>query len=337
MPVSTRLASLSNQGPFAPITPLPRYYGPLRHPAGPGWSSRIPAGAPPTGLPVLPLFPSCTRCRQYPGGDARCSHRSLPGRCSPKYRRVGLRITFFEEFTRVALGAPKAPFAIGASTHVVTSMSRSDCFRLERQLAGRASHPLGASALARRTISTELDMFSQAEDCVLPSPASGEARSTSQFGQRLKASAGSGHTSDDRGLASRVIAYCEDSRHPDGSPFRAFPLRTQRESQCRQDLPRRARADLFLRQVSRSLGAVLFTGSRAEPAPRGRYRGIRATGGSKRRARDFRKVRSAQATPTQAGDRARRRSTMPGRVSSNDSTSPARVRLPSEKRNVDLA
>ena len=31
-------------------------------------------------------------------------------------------------------------------------MSRSDCFRLERQLAGRASHPLGASALARRTI-----------------------------------------------------------------------------------------------------------------------------------------------------------------------------------------
>ena len=44
-------------------------------------------------------------------------------------------------------------------------MSRSDCFRLERQLAGRASHPLGASALARRTISTELDMFSQAEDC----------------------------------------------------------------------------------------------------------------------------------------------------------------------------
>ena len=30
-------------------------------------------------------------------------------------------------------------------------MSRSDGFRLERQLAGRASHPLGASALARRT------------------------------------------------------------------------------------------------------------------------------------------------------------------------------------------
>ena len=30
-------------------------------------------------------------------------------------------------------------------------MSRSDCFRLERQFAGRVSHPLGASALARRT------------------------------------------------------------------------------------------------------------------------------------------------------------------------------------------
>ena len=30
-------------------------------------------------------------------------------------------------------------------------MSRSDCFRLERQLAGRASHPLGHSAFPRRT------------------------------------------------------------------------------------------------------------------------------------------------------------------------------------------
>ncbi len=35
-------------------------------------------------------------------------------------------------------------------------MTRSDGFRLERQLAGRASHPLGASALARRTLQTAL-------------------------------------------------------------------------------------------------------------------------------------------------------------------------------------
>ena len=64
-------------------------------------------------------------------------------------------------FTRVAACVlaepPKAALCHrSASTHVVTSMSRSDCFRLERQLAGRASHPLGASALARRTILKEL-------------------------------------------------------------------------------------------------------------------------------------------------------------------------------------
>ena len=44
------------------------------------------------------------------------------------------------------------PLQQSASVHVVASMSRSDCFRLERQFAGRDLHPLGASALARRTM-----------------------------------------------------------------------------------------------------------------------------------------------------------------------------------------
>ena len=35
-------------------------------------------------------------------------------------------------------------------------MSRSDCFRLERQLAGRVLHPLGISAFPRRTCTSSL-------------------------------------------------------------------------------------------------------------------------------------------------------------------------------------
>ncbi len=38
-------------------------------------------------------------------------------------------------------------------------MSRSDSFPLERQLVGRDSHPLRASALARRTIIRDLQIW----------------------------------------------------------------------------------------------------------------------------------------------------------------------------------
>ena len=52
----------------------------------------------------IPLFHAC--CRQYPGGNGRCSRRSLPDRWqpSPWGRRVGFRITGFgacSAFTRV--------------------------------------------------------------------------------------------------------------------------------------------------------------------------------------------------------------------------------------------
>ena len=48
--------------PSAGITRLPRYYGPLRHPARPGLSLtgfRLARATPPSGLPVLLLSPSC--------------------------------------------------------------------------------------------------------------------------------------------------------------------------------------------------------------------------------------------------------------------------------------
>ena len=92
----------------------------------------------------VPLFHACRR--HYPGGTGRRSCRSLPGRWqpSPIARRVGFRISRFEAcsaFTRVAArmvarGRPRRPFHRSASGHVVTSITRSDCYRLERQLPG---------------------------------------------------------------------------------------------------------------------------------------------------------------------------------------------------------
>ena len=102
--------------PSAGITRLQRYYGPLRHPAGPTSTSRAVGWRVPrhqTGLPVLSLskgalillFHAC--CRQYPGETRRCVCRSLPDRWqpSPFSRRVGFRIERFgacSAFTHVA-------------------------------------------------------------------------------------------------------------------------------------------------------------------------------------------------------------------------------------------
>ena len=91
---------------------------------------------------TLSLLHACRR--QYPGGTSRCSRRSLPSQWqpSPFYRRVGFRITRFEAcaaFTRVAARmlaeSPKVTLLHrSASDHFVTSIIRSDCFRLERPL-----------------------------------------------------------------------------------------------------------------------------------------------------------------------------------------------------------
>ncbi len=123
----------------------------------------VGACAPPPGLPVLPPSPSCTHAAantpaETPGArvarfpDASCLPRNNGGSASalcfsrPARRSLALR-------PACSLSRPKGgPSRRSASVHVVTSMTRSDGFRLERQLAGRASHPLGASALARRTL-----------------------------------------------------------------------------------------------------------------------------------------------------------------------------------------
>ena len=92
----------------------------------------------------IPLFHAC--CRHYPGGTGRCSRRSLPDRWqpSPLFGRVGFRVTRFEAcsaFTRVVARVvaepPRAALCRrSASADVVTSIVRSDCYRLERQLPG---------------------------------------------------------------------------------------------------------------------------------------------------------------------------------------------------------
>ena len=92
----------------------------------------------------IPLFHTCRR--HYPGGTGRCSRRSLPDRWqpSPIFGRVGFRVARFEAcsaFTRVAARVlaepPKAALCRrSASADVVTSIVRSDCYRLERQLPG---------------------------------------------------------------------------------------------------------------------------------------------------------------------------------------------------------
>ena len=105
--------------------------------------SRLTRATPPAGLPVLLPPPSCPHASHYPGETDRCSRRSLPGRWqpSPFLRRVGFRIARFEACSAfahaVACGLAESPKATlwhrSASVHIVASMNRSDCYRLERQ------------------------------------------------------------------------------------------------------------------------------------------------------------------------------------------------------------
>ncbi len=78
---------------------------------------------------------------------------------SPNDRRVGLRIIIFgacSAFTRVAAcmfaGPPKAARYIGVLRLLRHLYSRSDCYRLERQLPGGSLLPLKSDAFARHTV-----------------------------------------------------------------------------------------------------------------------------------------------------------------------------------------
>ena len=68
--------------PSTGITPLLRYYGPLRHPLGPDRLLRASGSvraSPPKGLPVLPTSsPSMLANVTTPAGPAECYCRSLP-------------------------------------------------------------------------------------------------------------------------------------------------------------------------------------------------------------------------------------------------------------------
>ena len=66
----------------------------------------------------------------------RCSAYGVHSRCGPHGRWITLG----------------DPFHRSASNDVVTSIIRSDCYRLERQFAGRVSHPLRDGAFPRHTV-----------------------------------------------------------------------------------------------------------------------------------------------------------------------------------------
>ena len=97
---------------------------PPPHTARPG-PRGLPVGEPPPplGLPVLRRISLYTCRRHYPGGIVGCSRCSLPQRQrpSPKFRRVGSRITLFE--------------ACSAFTHVTACiLAESPCDPLHQRL-----------------------------------------------------------------------------------------------------------------------------------------------------------------------------------------------------------
>ena len=135
--------------PSTGVTPRLRYYGPLRHPAGPACPSRGPGcRVPGTGrasrVAALSIFHACRR--HYPGGNrpVRSSLSSRPavglplitgGSASassvsrPARRSLAFRPAW-------SLSRPRRPFYQSASAHVVTSMNRPGRYQPERQLLG---------------------------------------------------------------------------------------------------------------------------------------------------------------------------------------------------------
>ena len=92
--------------------------------------------------PAEPLDPVA-----LPNGPGQAGFRRR--RPSPLNRRVGFRITLFEAcsaFTRVTActlaESPKATLYTGVLQPLRYLRDRSDCYRLERPLAGWESHPL---------------------------------------------------------------------------------------------------------------------------------------------------------------------------------------------------
>ena len=143
--ISPHLRLLSSAG----VTPRLRYYGPLRHPAGPACPSRGP-GCRVHGtrrvsrVAALSIFHACRR--QYPGGNrpVRLSLSSRPAVGLPLFTggsapaltvsRPARRSLAFRPAW--SLSRPWRPVCQSASAHVVTSMNRPGCYQPERQLLG---------------------------------------------------------------------------------------------------------------------------------------------------------------------------------------------------------
>jgi hypothetical protein len=146
--------------PSTGITRLPRYCEPVRHPSA---ARPVPRGrpvgnaiVPPLGLPVLPVDSSYTHAiASTPAGPVELCRSWLERRRpSPSVRQVGSRIARFEvcsAFTHVMAcmlaDSLKGAVSRSASVQVVTSLNRSRCYRLERPVTGRGSHPLESTRL----------------------------------------------------------------------------------------------------------------------------------------------------------------------------------------------
>ena len=135
--------------PSTGITRRPQYYGPLRHPDGPDWSSRISGWCVHTtdrASRVASSFILQTCRRHYPGGNdpVRLSLASRTAVGLPLIRggsapalsvsRPARRSLAFRPIC--SLSRPRQPFCQSASAYIVTSVSRPGCYQPKRQLLG---------------------------------------------------------------------------------------------------------------------------------------------------------------------------------------------------------
>ena len=134
--------------PSTGITRLPRYYGPLRHPAGPDWPSRVSGGrvhATDRASRVAAFFIFHACWRHYPG-RYRSVHRSLASQSAN-----GLPLNNGGSASALSVSRPaqrslrvparmvaEPPYAAlchqSASVYIVASVNRPGCYQPERQL-----------------------------------------------------------------------------------------------------------------------------------------------------------------------------------------------------------
>ena len=136
--------------PSTGITRLPRYYGPLRHPAGPDWPSRVSGGrvhATDRASRVAAFFIFHACWRHYPG-RYRSVHRSLASQSAnglPLINGGSASALTVSRPAQRSLRVParmvaEPPYAAlrhqSASVYIVASVNRPGCYQPERQLLG---------------------------------------------------------------------------------------------------------------------------------------------------------------------------------------------------------